>query len=167
MKHSLLSLIFIFFFSHAFSQDQYIKLPSTTHDCPTFLIEEDIIANQKTLGEKEAWEEASVLKIKANRSEHKFFNLTENGIVFFKLKKKTPYKTQVALNQFFGMTTDNPVYVNGYLLESNDYRIATESIIEIELIEPNPENRLKGKVVNVWTLTKEERIQGCHTQNLN
>ncbi|MEM9075962.1 MAG: hypothetical protein AAGC43_02940 [Bacteroidota bacterium] len=167
MKRSLLSLTLIFLLSHAFSQEQYIKLPNTTHNCPTFLIEEDIIANQKTLGTKEAWEEASVLKIKANRKEHKFFNLTENGIAFFKLKKKTPYKTQAELNQFFGMANDKPVYVNGYLLESNDYKIATESIIEIELIEPTSINKLEGKVINVWTLTREEREHGCHEQNLN
>lgn len=54
--------------------------------------------------------------------------------------------------------------VNGYLIENSDYKIATESIIEIELIDPDSENKLANKAINVWTLTEKERIDGCQNR---
>lgn len=40
-------------------------------------------------------------------------------------------------------------------------------IIEIELIAPDSENKLGNKVINVWTLTEKERIDGCQRHNVN
>ncbi|AXT54661.1 hypothetical protein D1815_02420 [Aquimarina sp. AD1] len=168
MNKILISLVFILFLSNIYSQDDYLKLPRTKTNCPTIIIEKDIIANESAIGTtKELITEISVLKDKPNRKEHKFFNLTENGIIFFSLKKKIPFKKQSELNDFFGIEKNSGVYVNGYLLESSDYKIATESILEVELVEPNSENKLKNKAINIWTLTKEERTNGCKKQNVN
>ena len=168
MNRILITLIFTFFFSNIFSQETYVKLPFTKSNCPTVIIEKDIVANESAIGTtKELIAEISVLKNKPNRREHKFFNLTENGIIFVSLKKKTAFKTQSELNNFFGIDKNKGVYVNGYLLESSDYKIATESIVEIELVKPDSENKLESEAINVWTLTKGERTNGCEKQNVN
>ncbi|WP_308993951.1 hypothetical protein QLS71_013905 [Mariniflexile litorale] len=168
MNRIIFTLIFTFFFSNIYSQDIYVKLPKTENNCPTIIIEEYIIANKSAIGTtKELIDEIRVLKDQPNRKEHKFFNLTENGIIFVSLKKKTAFKTQSELNEFFGIEKNNGIYVNGYLIESSDYKIATECIMEIELVEPDSENKLEHKAINVWTLTKENRINGCERQNVN
>lgn len=168
MNRILITLIFTFFLSNIYSQDSYSKLPGTKSNCPTIIIGKDIIANGNTIEtKKELITELNVLKDKPNRKEHKFFNLTESGIIFVTLNKKTPFKTQSELNDFFGIDKNNGVYVNGYLIENSDYKIATESIIEIELIDSDSENKLEGKAINIWTLTKKERIDGCQRQSVN
>ncbi len=168
MNRIITTIIFAFIFSNIYSQDRYVKLPKTKSNCPTFIIEKDIIANKNIIGTtKEFIAQVSVLKDKPNRKEHKFFNLTENGIIFVSLKKETAFKTQSELNEFFGIEKNNGVYVNGYLIENSDYKIATECILEIELVEPDSENKLERKVINVWTLTKEQRINGCGRQSVN
>lgn len=169
MNRILITLIFTFFLSNIYSQNSYSKLPGTNKsNCPTIIIEKDIIANGNAIGaKKELITELNILKDKPNRKEHKFFNLTENGIIFVTLNKKTVFKTQSELNDFFGIDKNNRVYVNGYLIENSDYKIATESIIEIELIDPDSENKLESKGINVWTLTEKERIDGCQRQSVN
>jgi len=133
-----------------------VKLPFTKSNCPTIIIDKDIIANKNAIETaKELIAEISVLKDKPNRKKHRFFNLTENGIIFVSLKKETAFKTQSELNEFFGIEKNNEIFVNGYLIENSDYKIATECIIEIELVEPDSKNKLENKVINVWTLTKE------------
>jgi len=47
--------------------------------------------------------------------------------------------------------------VDGYLVESKKYEIALVSIIEIELIEPSPDNNLEKRALNIWTLNKNGR----------
>ena len=168
MKTIIFTLIFTLCFTNIYSQDTYVKLPKTESNCPTFIIEKDIIANESVIGaSKELIAEMSVLKDKPNRKEHKFFNLTANGIIFVSLKKETTFKTQSELNEFFGIEKNNGIYVNGYLIENSDYKIATECIMEIELVEPDSDNKLERKAINVWTLTKEQRINGCERQNVN
>ncbi|MRX64932.1 hypothetical protein [Maribacter luteus] len=168
MNRIIITIVFTLFFSNIYSQYNYAKLPLTKSKCPTFIVEKDIIANESIIGTtKELIVDISVLKDKPNRKVHKFYNLTENGIIFVSLKKKTAFKTQSDLNEFFGIKKNNGVYVNGYLIENSDYKIATECIMEIELVEPDSENKLKSKAINVWTLTKEQRINGCEKQNVN
>ncbi|WP_028374710.1 hypothetical protein [Leeuwenhoekiella sp. MAR_2009_132] len=168
MKRIITTIIFSFFLSNSYAQDSYVKLPVSGRNCPTVIIEKDIIANERVIElAKELIAEISFLKDKPNRKEHKFFNLTANGIYFVSLKKKTAFKTQSELNKFFGIEKNNGIFVNGYLIEHSDYKIASESIIEIELVEPDSENKLDRKAINVWTLTQEQRSTGCQRQNLN
>ena len=168
MKGMIFTLISIFCFTNIYSQDTYVKLPITKNNCPAIIVDKDIIANESAIGTtKELIAEISVLKHKPNRKEHKFYNLSENGIIFVSLKKEIAFRTQSELNEFFGIEKDNGVYVNGYLIENSDYKIATECIMEIELVEPDSENKLKSKAINVWTLTKEQKTNGCEWQNAN
>ena len=160
MKKSLIILLFTFFISNIYSQESYKTLPFAKNNYPIIIIEKDIIANEAFIeANKKTIIEMSVLKDKPNRKEHKFYNLSKNGIVFVSLNKKIAFKRQSELNKFFGINKNNNVYINGYLLESSDYKIATQSILEIELVEPNSENKLEKAVINIWTLTKEERTK--------
>jgi len=38
---------------------------------------------------------------------------------------------------FFGLNADTDLYVNGFLLENKNYKIASNSIAKIEIIEPD------------------------------
>jgi len=153
-------LLFLFHLTSN-AQDSFNKLPQAAKiSCPMLLIDEHIIANINIITSKEDIEEIGVIKDKPSRETH-FYNLTANGILFAELKKEIPYKTQVELNTFLDLDENNPVYVNGYLLEHDTYTIATESIAEVELVAPNNENNLTEKVINIWTLTQEERENGC------
>ncbi|MDP2526347.1 hypothetical protein [Maribacter dokdonensis] len=159
---------FLFILSHLTSnaQDSFNKLPQAAKiNCPLLLVDEHIIANKNIITSKEDIEDIAVIKEKPSRKAH-FYNLTANGILFAKLKKKIPFKTQTQLNAFFSLEENNPVYVNGYLLEHNTYTIATESIATIDLVMPNEENDLDQKVINVWILSQEERKNGCSKQQM-
>ncbi|TDS12053.1 hypothetical protein DFQ03_3442 [Maribacter caenipelagi] len=125
------------------------------------LIDEYIIANKNIITSKENIEEIAVIKDKPRRETHDFYNLSENGIASVTLKKKIASKTQAEINTFFGLDANNSVYVNGYLIESAKYKFSTESIVEVELVTPTTENRLEQRVINIWTLTQEERENGC------
>ena len=161
MKTIFSTIIFILLHVYSFAQDSFNKLPIAAKiNCPMLLIDEHIITNKNIITSKEDIEEIGVIKDKPSRETH-FYNLTANGILFAKLKKEIPYKTQAELNTFLDLDENNPVYVNGYLLEYDKYTIATESIAEVELVAPNKENNLAQTVINVWTLTQEERENGC------
>ncbi|WP_299800672.1 hypothetical protein [uncultured Maribacter sp.] len=161
MKSNFIFLVFTLFYLGAFAQNSFNKLPQAAKiNCPMLLIDEHIIANKNIITSKEDIEEIAVIKDKPSRELH-FYNLTANGILFAKLKKKIAYKTQAELNTFFGLDANNSVYVNGYLIESAKYKFATVSIVEVELMTPTTKNRLEQKVINVWTLTQEERENGC------
>ena len=168
MIRIFITLVFTFFLSNSYSQEKYSKLPFSKSNCPTIIIGKEIIANETTIGaQNEFIVEMNVMIDKPNRKEHKFYNLTENGIVFVSMNEKIEFKTQSELNEFFGIDKNNQVYADGYLIENSDYKIATESILEIELVEPNSENKLKSKIINIWTLTKKERQDGCSKLDQN
>ncbi|APA63787.1 hypothetical protein [Maribacter sp. 1_2014MBL_MicDiv] len=159
---------FLVFILHLTSnaQDSFKKLPQAANiSCPILLVDEHIIAHTNVITSKEDIEDIAVIKEKPSRKAH-FYNLTANGILFAKLKKKIPSKTQAELNTFFNLKENNPVYVNGYLLEQDTYTIATESIATIDLIAPNEETDLDQKVINVWILSQEERKNGCSLQQM-
>jgi len=44
-------------------------------------------------------------------------------------------KTQEELNEFFGLNSDNDLYVNGFLLENKEYKISSNSIAKVEVLE--------------------------------
>ncbi|SDR77182.1 hypothetical protein SAMN05192545_0094 [Maribacter dokdonensis] len=165
MGRKLFLLIFTFFLG-PFSQDSFNKLPQAANiSCPILLVDEHIIAHTNVITSKEDIEDIAVIKEKPSRKAH-FYNLTANSILFAKLKKKIPFKTQAELNAFFNLEENIPVYVNGYLLEHDTYTIATESIATIDLVAPNEENDLDQKVINVWILSQEERKNGCSLQQM-
>ena len=91
------SLFILFISFNGFSQDEYFKLPQAKTQKPTFIFNEKIIGNEflvKSLGPSkqelnEKIKGISVLHGKPNREQSDYYNLTERGIVFVDLKKKT------------------------------------------------------------------------------
>lgn len=158
----MITCLFSLFFSNIYSQENYSKLPGIKNNCATIIINNNIISNESFIkNEEKLITQMSIMKDKPNRKEHKFYNLSENGVVLVNINKKIKSKSQQELNRFFGINKKNKMYINGYLIEDSDYKIATESIVEIELIHPNSTNKLKNKSINIWTLTKEERMNNC------
>ena len=158
----IITVILALFFSNVYSQENYSKLPDTKNNCPIILINNNIISNESFIkNEEESITQMSVMKEKPNRKDHKFYNLSENGVVLVKMNKKIKTKTQCELNKFFGINKKNKIYINGYLIEDSDYEIAIESIVEIEFIQPDSINKLKNKSINIWILTRKERANNC------
>ncbi|MGA9211385.1 hypothetical protein, partial [Kaistella sp.] len=69
-----------------------------------------------------------------------------------------PTKSQNEIRTFLAADPKTKIYVDGFLLMNDHYRIATNSIKEIELISPNEAELNTAKIINVWTLTKENRL---------
>ena len=92
MKTIFSTIIFILLHVYSFAQDSFNKLPIAAKiNCPILLVDEHIIANKNIITSKEDIEEIGVIKDKPSRKAH-FYNLTANGILFAKLKRKYPIK---------------------------------------------------------------------------
>lgn len=155
-KKLIISFFFMLFFSSCYCQKNYHKLPEINNNNLVVIINDSIISSESFINNhKEMIEKMYVMKEKPNRKEHKFYNLSENGIVFVNMNKNVKTISQQELNNFFNINPMNEVYVNGYLIEHRDYKIATESIAKIEFIEPNAKNNLKNKIVNIWMISKK------------
>lgn len=171
MHKFLTSLLILFVSFNVFSQDEYFKLPNAKTQKPCLIFNKNIIGNEylmKNFGTseeevKEKVKEIAVLKGKGNRKENDYYNLTSYGLVFLDLKEIPESKTQAELKEFFGLDKENEIYIDGYLLEGKKYRIALNGVTEIEIVEPDNANGLENKVLNIWTIAKNERYR----ENLN
>ncbi|MEP2279310.1 hypothetical protein [Maribacter sp.] len=160
-------LLFLLMTSSMLSQDDFNKLPQAKTASSTYFIVPNVIGNERLLnsladtkeGIKSKIKEVSVFKDKHTRAGTEFYNLNEFGIILFELVESPATKTQKELNNFFGLDEQTNVYVDGYLLERKNYNIATNSIVEIELVKPDTVNLLKGTVLNIWTLEKGKRYK--------
>lgn len=165
MMKAILFISALFVSFSMFSQDAYFKLAQAKTQKPSYIFNKNTIGNEyliKSLGAtmeevKEKVNEMSILKDKQNRELNEYYNLTEFGMLFVDLKKDILTKTQAELNEFFGLDTKNKMYVDGYLLENEKYVIAIKGITEIEIVEPDNSDGLKTRVLNIWTLAKNER----------
>jgi hypothetical protein len=157
-KFTFLFLILIS--SNIYSQE-FIKLPVAKKENPTVVFNSKIIGNLKIIDsfEQNKIKEVTVFKNKPQSDGHlnHFNNLSEYGLISIKIDKEIKSKKQSEWNIFFGFKSDNPIYIDGYLIQDPDYEIATESISEIEKVLPNSKNNLKTEILNIWTLDKIER----------
>lgn len=162
MQKLIIALVLMFLAINVSAQSNYDKLPEKNGNCPMIIANQNIIVNKQFIEDyKDLVTQINIMKEKPNLKDHKFYNLSENGIVFAELDKKIKTKSQCELNKFFGLDKNNSVYINGYLIKDSEYKIAIESIIEIEVVIPNTINKLENKSINIWTISKEERINGC------
>jgi len=151
----------------SFSQEEYVKLPGAKTQKETYLYNSSIIGSKIAIAEhgsskdelKKIINQVSVLKDKQNRKLNTYYNLTEYGMVFIDLTKEISSKTQAELNTFFGFNEQTDIYVDGYLVENKNFDICLTGISDIEIIQPNAENKLKGQVLNIWTLKKKDRYR--------
>ena len=165
MPKSIIIILSLLMCINLFSQNDYVSIKGAKTQKPSYIFNKNIIGNQNLMNSLGSSKEellkvvndVSVLKDKQNRNLNDYYNLTEYGLIFVDLKDDIKSKTQSELNDFFELDNQADIYVDGYLIESKKYRIALTGIIEIEIIEPNTENGLKNKSLNIWTLTKNER----------
>ena len=91
-----ITILFLFFLSDINSQEIYSKLPFTKNNCPTYIVNNNIIANQKVIEIHKGFIlDISVLKDKPRRDQDKIYNLTENGVFFIKLKTNLNIKLRM------------------------------------------------------------------------
>ena len=118
---------------------------------PILIINDTIIANIDLL-KKVPSENILNLNIfkegKLSKTNLYFDKRQNEGIIKADIADNFESKTQKELNDFFGLSLANDIYVNGYLIEHKEQRISTESIQKIELI--NADNlRLKKPALNI------------------
>lgn len=143
------------------SQEKYNKLPNTQNNCTIIIVNEEIISNENFIVKnEESIKDIRVMKEKPSKA-HRFYNLSENGTVLVEMNKIIKSISQKRLNKIFGLDKNSKIYVNGYFVESPNYKIATKSIVSIELVEPDLVNNLKSKIINVWMINENERFNGC------
>ena len=84
-----------------------------------------------------------------------FINFTTEGIIDITLKENTDIQLAVSLDRLnieHQLDELNPVYINRILVKNNTVKILKDAIIETEIIEKKGQ-----KLLNIWTVTKEER----------
>ncbi|WP_226065538.1 hypothetical protein [Kaistella polysaccharea] len=163
MKIKISVVILLFSFTALMSQ-KFDKLIYSKKDKPTVIINEIIIANWELLNSipSSKIKKMDVMKSKSNEADQysaKYPNLSQYGLIVCTADvAQLESKTQNQIRTFFGTDPKTKIYVDGFLLVNNDFRIATKSIREIEMIKPNEEEFNTEMIINVWTLDKENRI---------
>ncbi|WP_298539699.1 hypothetical protein [uncultured Aquimarina sp.] len=160
MNKKLLFLLLVINFN-CLSQEVN-KLPNSKIGIKTVLFNNNILGNEKmmysTFNPKNLKSVAVVKDQECNKCKGKFSpNLTEFGLLLVEIDQTIESKTQSEINQFFGFRKNNPIYLDGYLIDNKDYKISTLAIEKIEKIKPNNQNNLINEVLNIWTLTKSDR----------
>lgn len=87
-------------------------------------------------------------------------NLDKYGVIFVMLKKTVNIKTKSVkeIKAWLGVINDAKFAVDGFLLEDENWLIATEAIREINVIKNKDiSGNLTNVVINVWTLDPEGR----------
>ncbi len=163
MKIKLSLLLLIFSFASLFSQN-FEKLVLSKKDKPTVVINDDIIANWELLNSipKENIKSIEVMKSTPKSSDHiapEYKNLSQYGLILCKANiSDLSIKTQQEIREFFKTKNETKIYVDGFLLKDDKLKIATKSIVEVDIIKPNETDFNDNLVINIWTLQKDERM---------
>lgn len=133
------------------AQIQNNKFYIADYEKPIVIINDTIIANIDLLKKvpSENILNLNIFKESKLSKTNLFFDIKNNeGIIKADIHDNFESKTQKELNGFFGLSSSNDIYVNGYLLEHKEQRISTESIQKIELIKPD-NLRLNKPALNI------------------
>jgi hypothetical protein len=140
---------------------QFKKLDIAKKESPTVIFNDLIIGNLKMIDSSETSniKEINVQKYLKQDDPHlnHVNNLGEFGIIWIRWKEMIQSKSQAEMNAFFGLEVNNPIYIDGYLIENPNHVIAVEALFEVEKVVTIGENKLEVDVLNVWTLDKWER----------
>ena len=121
-----------------YAQNQNSKISIMKAEKPIAIINDTIIGSIDLLNKISSDKvlELNIFKEKKLSNTFLFIENEKNaGIVIAKINHEFKFKTQKELNVFFGLNEKNDVYVNGYLIESKNQNIASESIVEIQLVK--------------------------------
>lgn len=120
------------------AQNMDLKIYKKNLANPILIINDAVLGSPELLLEisKEEIKKISILKDEELSLINIFpIDKLTNGIIYASLEVEFEAKTQEELNLFFGLKSDNNIYINGYLIENKEFSIATKSIKKIELIE--------------------------------
>ncbi|MBB6108267.1 hypothetical protein SAMN05421821_102496 [Mucilaginibacter lappiensis] len=135
------------------SDTVYHHLTVAREGTPLIVINDNIIGNLDGISPNEI-DSIRVLKDHATMPA-RVKNLDKYGVIFVTLKKMENVKTKSVkeIKAWLGIINDAQFAVDGFLLEDENWLIATESIREINVIKnQDVSGHLTDVVINVWTL---------------
>lgn len=136
----------------------YRHLAAVKEGPPLVIINDNIIGNLDSIKPAEI-DSIRVLKDHATMPA-RVKNLDKYGVIFVTLKKMENVKTKSVkeIKAWLGIINDAQFAVDGFLLEDENWLIATESIREINVIKnQDVSGHLTDVVINVWTLDPGDR----------
>jgi hypothetical protein len=140
MKNVKLLLIFLIVGLSSNAQDNQKRIYIKDNQSMVLILNNEIIGSidlLKSIPSNQIQELNIYREEKLSSKENLFYNNDKGGIMVAKTKFDIETKVQKDLNEFFGLNADTDLYVNGFLLENKNYKIASNSIAKIEIIEPD------------------------------
>lgn len=145
-------LIFLFIGFSATAQNIPTRIFVSGNQGKILMVNNEIIGSMDLLRNipKDQIGEMNMLQEKQLSTKENLFHNGRNtkGIMEIKTGFDFSTKTQEEINRFFGLDPSNDLYINGFLIENKKYKISSESIASIEIIEPN-DVFLRKKVINI------------------
>lgn len=163
MKIKLAFLTVLLSSSAVFGQ-QFEKLLHSKKNSPTYIVNKNTIVGSDFTDyiSAEGIKSMDVINPKQTLTDEHvkdFPNLSQYGLIIIEVSDfKMATKTQSEIRSFFGADANTKIYVDGYLLKKADYKIAVKSIKEIEIVKPNEQDLNDEKIINIWTLDKQNRL---------
>ena len=138
MKSILTILLILAMGISSYAQNQNSEISIMKTEKPILIINDTIIGSVDLLN-KISSDKVMELNIFKERKLGKTYLFIENeknaGIIKANINHEFKIKSQKELNSFFGLSEENDIYVNGYLIENKNQNISAESIVGIELIK--------------------------------
>lgn len=167
MKTKISILLLLFAVTVANAQS-FNKLIYSKKNSPTYIINAQIIANQEVSASIPNVKIKSIAVKKATENANNFSNLSEYGFILFTVENpEIEVKSQEEIRKFFGVDAKNKIYVDGFMVDNDDMKIASRAIKEVEIISPNERELNTEKIINIWTLEKDHRLTGIQSGGVN
>jgi hypothetical protein len=151
MKSILTILLILTIGISSYAQNQNSEISIMKTEKPILIINDTIIGSVDLLN-KISSDKVMELNIFKERKLGKTYLFIENeknaGIIKANINHEFKIKSQKELNSFFGLSEENDIYVNGYLIENKNQNISSESIVGIKLIKAD-NFRVKKPVLNI------------------
>jgi hypothetical protein len=151
MKSILTILLILAMGISSYAQNQNSEISIMKTEKPILIINDTIIGSVDLLN-KISSDKVMELNIFKERKLGKTYLFIENekntGIIKANINHEFKIKSQKELNSFFGLSEENDIYVNGYLIENKNQNISSESMVGIKLIKAD-NFRVKKPVLNI------------------
>jgi len=151
MKSILTILLILAMGISSYAQNQNSEISIMKTEKPILIINDTIIGSVDLLN-KISSDKVMELNIFKERKLGKTYLFIENeknaGIIKANINHEFKIKSQKELNSFFGLSEENDIYINGYLIENKNQNISSESMVGIKLIKAD-NFRVKKPVLNI------------------
>jgi len=163
-----ISLLLLLFAATVANAQSFNKLVYSKKNSPTYIINANFIANQEVSTSIPKAKIKSIAVKKAAENTNNFSNLSEYGFILFTVENpEIEVKSQEEIRKFFGVDAKTKIYVDGFLVENADMKIASKAIKEVEIISPNERELNTEKIINIWTLARDHRLTGIQSGGVN